>query len=58
LDSRREYKGKHEKFDNIWNGPYIVHAFRGNNAFYLKDLDGAEIPGGPVNGRMVKHYFS
>lgn len=41
-DSRREDKGKHGKFDNLWNKPYIVYVFRGNNAFYLKDLDGVE----------------
>jgi len=57
-DSRREDNGKHGKFDNLWKGPYIVHAFRGNNVFYLKELDGAEIPGGPINGRMLKHNFS
>lgn len=57
-DSRREDKGKQGKFDNVWNGPYIVHAFRGNNAFYLKDRDGSNIPRGPVNGRMLKHYIS
>lgn len=57
-DARREDKGKNGKFDNLWKGPYIIHDFRGNNAFFLKDLDGAELPGGPVNGRMLKHYFS
>jgi long-subunit acyl-CoA synthetase (AMP-forming) len=57
-DSRKEEKGKHGKFDNLWKGPYIIHAYRGNNAFLLKDMDGADLPGGPVNGRMLKHYFS
>ena len=57
-DSRREDKGKHEKYDNMWKGPYIIYAFRGHSAFFLKELDRTEIPGGPVNGRMLKHYFS
>lgn len=35
-DSRREDKGKHGKFENIWKGPYIISAFKGNNAFFLK----------------------
>jgi hypothetical protein len=57
-DSRKEEKGKHGKFENLWKGPYIIHAYRGNNAFLIKDMDGADLPGGPVNGRMLKHYFS
>ena len=56
-DSRREKKGKHGKFENLWKGPYIIDSVRGNNAFFLKELDGIEMFGGPVNGRMLKHYF-
>ena len=55
-DSRWEEKGKHGKFDFLWKGPYIIYAFRGNNAYFLKELDGAEV-GGLVNGRMLKHYI-
>ena len=47
--SRREEKGKHGKFDNLWMGPYTIHAYMGDNAFFLKDIDGAEFPGGLVN---------
>ena len=56
-DSRREDKGKHGKFENLWKGPYIIHLFRGNNAFFLQELDGTELFGGLVNGRMLKNYF-
>ena len=56
-DSRREDKGKHGKFENLWKGPYIIHSVTGNNALFLQELDGTEIFGGPVNGRMLKHYF-
>lgn len=56
-DSRREDKGKHGKFDFLWKGPYIIYAFRGNNAYFLKELDGAEVEGGPFNGRILKHYI-
>ena len=34
-DSRREDKGKHGNFENLWKGPYIIHSARGNNAFFL-----------------------
>ena len=57
-DSRREDKGKHENFDNLWLGPYSIHSTAGNNAYFLQELNGAELFGGPVNGRMLKHYFS
>ena len=39
-DSRREDKGKHEKFDNLWKVPYIIHSDRGNNALFLQEMDG------------------
>jgi len=29
-DSRREEKGKHGKFENLWKGPYIIHAEGGS----------------------------
>ena len=57
-DSRREEKGKHGKFDNLWLGPYSIHLVVGNNAFFLQKLDVTELFGGPVNGKMLKHYFS
>ena len=34
-DSRREDKGKHGKFDNLWLVPYLIHSVAGNNAFFL-----------------------
>ena len=56
-DSRREDKGKHGKFENLWKGPYIIHSIRGHNDFFLQVLSGEELFGGPVNGRMLKHYL-
>ena len=56
-DSGREDKGKHGKFDFLWKGPYIIYAFRANNYFLLREMDGTEAEEGPVNGRMLKHYF-
>jgi hypothetical protein len=57
-DSRKEEIFKHGKIDNLWKGPYTIHAYRRNNAFLLKDMDGVDLPGGFVNGRILKHYFS
>ena len=56
-DSRREEKGKHGKFDFLWKGPYVIYGYRGKNAFFIS-LDGTDFPEGPVNGRMLKHYYS
>ena len=56
-DSRREDKGKHEKFTNLWKGPYLIHSYAGSNAFFLQEMDGTKLFGGPINGRMLKHYF-
>ena len=36
-DSRREDKGKHGKFDNLWKGPYIIQSAIGINAFFCKN---------------------
>ena len=57
-DSMREEKGKHGKFDFLWKDPYVIYGYRGNNAFFIRNLDGTDIPEGPVNGRMLKHYYS
>eukprot|EP00253_Pinus_taeda_P011458 PITA_11458 len=56
-DSRRENKGKHGKFDFLWRGPFIIQAVQGNNTYFLKNLDETDLDEGPVNGRMLKHYF-
>jgi hypothetical protein len=55
--SINEDKSKHENFDSLWKGPYTIQAFRRNNAFFIKNSDGTDLPGGPVNGRMLKHYL-
>ena len=57
-DSRREEKGKHGKVYFLWKGPYVIYGYRGNNAFFLKEMDGSDLLGGLVNGRMLKHYYS
>eukprot|EP00253_Pinus_taeda_P009015 PITA_09015 len=57
-DARNEDKGKHGKFDNLLKGPYKIAAYRGSNAFLLKELNGDECPGGLVNGRLLKRYHA
>ena len=38
--------------------PYIIAAYKGDNCFILQNQNGAELKGGPVNGRFLKHYLS
>ena len=53
-DARNEDKGKHGKFENLWKGPFKIAAYRGQNAFLLKEMNGDDCPGGPINGRLLK----
>ena len=56
-DARHEDKGNHGKFENLWKGPYKIAAYCGQNAFLLKEMNGDECPGGPINGRLLKRYY-
>ena len=56
-DARKEKKGKHGKFDNIWFGPFLVSKVLENNTFILQSLEGEELSS-PVNGRFLKHFYS
>ena len=42
----------------LWQGPYVIFGYRGNNTFFLRNIDVLDLPRGPVNGRMLKHYLS
>ena len=55
-DARNEEKGKHDKFENLCKGPFKIATYRGQNAFLLKEMNGEDCPGGPVNGRLLKQY--
>ena len=55
-DARNEDKGKHGKFENLWKGPFKIVVYRGQNSFLLKEMNGDDCPGGPINGRLLKRY--
>ena len=56
-DARKEQKGKHGKFDNLWFGPFLISKVLENNTFILQSLEGEELSS-PVNGRLLKHFYS
>ena len=37
--ARRDEKGKHGKFDNLWLGPFKIEKILGNNTFVLQNLE-------------------
>jgi hypothetical protein len=57
-DAARQEKGKHDKFDALWVGPFVITAVQQNNTFVLQNLAGEEVVGGPFNRRFLKTYFS
>lgn len=57
-DARFEDKGKHGKFDHLWQGPYTISAFSSENAYFLQDSNGNAVTLGPVNGIFLKHYLT
>ena len=56
-DTRREDKGKHGKFDNLWFAPFRITEVLDNNTFVLKNLDDQDLIGGLANGNFLKHLY-
>ena len=56
-DARRDEKGKHWRFDNLWFGPFKISKFWRNNTFVLQNIEGEEIPR-PVNGNFFKQFYT
>ena len=42
-DKRREKSGKHEKFDSLWLGPYIIYDMADMNSFLLNTMEGERL---------------
>ena len=56
-EKRKEKPGSHNKFDNLWAGPYIIQDAAGKNSFVLSRLDGEKLPL-PVNGQLLNLFFN
>ena len=57
LNARLEDKGKHDKFDPIWLGPYLVDSKWGDDSYFLEELSG-DILELSVHGQFSERYFS
>jgi hypothetical protein len=56
-DAPRQDKGKHNKFDALWIGPFKISEIFSNNTYGLQDLEGEEVFSNPVNGHFLKKCF-
>jgi hypothetical protein len=56
-DAPKQDKGKHSKFEALWIGPFRISEAFLNNTYRLRDLEGEEVFGSPVNGHFLKKIF-
>jgi hypothetical protein len=56
-DAPRQDRGKQNKFDALWFGPFKILEVFSNNTYRLQDLEGKDVFGGPVNGHFLKKCF-
>lgn len=57
-DVWKQDKRKHGKFDNLWFGPFKISDVLDNNTFLLKNIDDKQLSSGPINGHILKHFFT
>jgi hypothetical protein len=57
-DAPRQERGKHNKFESLWIGPFTISEVFSNNTYRLQDLEGEEVFNGPVNGNFLKKCFT
>jgi hypothetical protein len=56
-DAPRQDRGKHNKFNALWIGPFKISEVFLNNTYRLQDLEGEEVFNGLVNGHFLKKCF-
>jgi hypothetical protein len=57
-DAPKQDKGKHDKFEALWIGPFRISEVFSNNTYRLQDLEGEEVFSSPVNGHFLKICFA
>jgi hypothetical protein len=56
-DAPKQDRGKHNKFDVLWIGPFKISEVFLNNTYKLQDLEGEEVFSGLVNWHFLKKCF-
>jgi hypothetical protein len=56
-DAPKQDKGKHNKFEALWIGPFKISETFSNNTYRLRGLEGEEVFSSPVNGHFLKKCF-
>ena len=56
-DAPRQDRGKHNKFEAPWIGPFKIFEVFLNNTYRLQDFESKEVFNGPVNGNFMKKCF-
>lgn len=56
-NARAEEKGKHDEFEALWLGPYVVVEKNSEDSYFLMDMDG-EMKELSVHGQFFKCFFS
>jgi hypothetical protein len=56
-DAPIQDKGKQNKFDALWIGPFKIYEVFSNNTYRLQDLEVEEIFNSPVNAHFLKKCF-
>jgi hypothetical protein len=56
-DAPKQDKGKHNKFEALWIGPFRISETFSNNTYRLQGLEGKEVFNSPVNGHFLKKCF-
>jgi hypothetical protein len=55
-DKGREKPGKHDKFDGLWLGTYLIREIASPDSFHLSHLDGEPI-NISRNGKQLKLFY-
>jgi hypothetical protein len=53
-DAPKKDRGKHNKFEALWIGPFKFSEIYPNNTYRLRNLEGDQVFGGLVNGNFLK----
>jgi hypothetical protein len=56
-DNTHENKREQTKFQNLWQGPFVISEKLGPTSFHLHNLEG-QTDTFPVNGQALKRYFT